>query len=135
MSSWYLLIEHPLQYISMSHQDWETVQWRKTKALTAAEAKRRALPTGVVQKRKDDGGLGKVARTEIGDIKKWGKKRGKALATARTQKALSQTNLAKKLNVKPAIIAACEAGKAPIDQKLLARMRKELGPFDKGETG
>ena len=113
------------------HQDWETIQWRKSIPKTAAEAKRRGVATEAIRRRPDGGAMRKVDTTEIGDIKLWGKKLGAALARARTAKGLSQSALAKQLNVKPAAIQACETGKAKKDPVLLNKLRRVLGPFDK----
>lgn len=113
------------------HQDWETIQWRKSKPKSAADAKRRGLATEAVRRRSDNGAMRKVDTTEIGDIRRWGKKLGGALARARAGRQWSQAELAARLNVKPATIQACETGKGKMDNALLNRMRRLLGPFDK----
>jgi ribosome-binding protein aMBF1 (putative translation factor) len=113
------------------HQDWDTVMWRKNAPKTGAEAKRMGLPTESVRRRPCGGAMRKVAETEIGDIKRWGKKLGAAVARARAAKQLSQVALARQLNVKPAVIVACESGKGKADAVLLHRMRRILGPLDK----
>lgn len=114
------------------HQDWETIQWRKSIPKNAQEARRRGLATEAVRRRTDAGvAARKIAETEIGDIKKWGKKRGSALARARAAKGLSQAALAVKLNVKTADVQGCENGKAKYDPMLANKMRRLLGAFDK----
>ena len=113
------------------HQDWETIQWRKSVPRNAAEAKRRGVATEAVRRRPDGNAMRKLDQTELGDIKVWGKKLGSALAKARTAKGLSQTALAQQLNVKPAAIQACESGKAKKDPALMCKMRRLLGAFDK----
>ena len=113
------------------HQDWETIQWRRSIPKNAAEAKKRGVATEAVRRRPDGGAMRKLDQTEIGDIKVWGKKLGGALARARTAKGLSQSALAQRLNVKPAAVQACESGKAKKDPALLCKMRRVLGPFDK----
>ncbi len=115
----------------LMHQDWETIQWRKSMPKSAAEARRRGVATEAVKRRPDGGAMRKVATTEIGDIKRWGKKLGSSLARARTAKGLSQSALAAQLHVKPAAIQACETGKAKVDPHLLNKMRRVLGAFDK----
>tara|TARA_Y100000389_G_C17055773_1_gene314959 strand:+ start:177 stop:533 length:357 start_codon:yes stop_codon:yes gene_type:complete len=116
-------------------QDWETVMWRRSMPKSAAEARKRGVATEAMKRRPDGAALRKVAATEIGDIKRWGKKLGGALSRARTAKGLSQSALAQQLNVKPAIIQACESGKGKADPALLVRMRRILGAFDKPIKG
>ena len=114
------------------HQDWETIQWRRSIPKNAREAQRRGLATEAVRRRTDAGAAArKIAETEIGDIKKWGKKRGSALARARAAKGLSQAALAVRLNIKAADVQACENGKAKYDPVLMNKMRRLLGTFDK----
>ena len=114
----------------MQHQDWDTIEWRKTGAIMAAEARRKG-ETETVRRRACGGAMRKVDQTEIGDIKRWGKKRGRQLAAARTKRKLSQAALAQAVNVKPAVIAECESGKMKFDAGLLNRLRRQLGQFDK----
>ena len=119
----------------MQHQDWDTVQWRKTLAVTAKEARERRLQTQGKKKVGCGGALRKLDVTEIGDIKKWGKKRGAALSAARTTKKMKQADLARAVNVRPADIANCERGTAKLDNGLLNKLRKVLGPFDLVQKG
>ena len=111
------------------------MEWRKTRAVVAKEAHMRRLSTEPVKKRACGGEARKVANTEIGDIKRWGKKRGQALAQARTKKGLSQAALARLVNVRQAEIAQCESGKAKTDNGLDNKLRKVLGPFDRPQKG
>ena len=119
----------------MQHQDWDTVEWRRTMAVTAKEAQRRRLETDAVRKRACGGEARKIASTEIGDIKRWGKKRGQALAQARTKKGLSQAALARSVNEKPGEIAKCESGKAKLNNALINKLRRVVGPFDMNQKG
>ena len=64
----------------------------------------------------------KLDNTEIGDIKKWGKKKGAALSAARVAKKMKQSDLARAVNVKPADIASCERGTAKMDNALPNRV-------------
>jgi len=114
----------------MQHQDWETIQWRKTLAVTAKEARDRRLNTEGIQRRSCGGEQRKIANTEIGDIKRWGKKKGSAMAAARAKKKMKQADLARAVNVRPADIASCESGRAKLDNALLNRLRRVLGRFD-----
>ena len=118
--------------ISHMHQDWETIQWRKSIPKSAAEARRRGIATQVVRRRGSAGAEArKVDGTEIGDIKTWGKKRGCALARARAAKGFTQASLAARLHVKVSDIQACENGKAKYEPSLMSKMRRILGGFDK----
>ena len=52
------------------------------------------------------------------------------MATARLKKKMKQADLARAVNIKPADIASCESGRAKLDNALLNKLRRVLGPFD-----
>ncbi|EDO18827.1 hypothetical protein Kpol_1028p103 [Vanderwaltozyma polyspora DSM 70294] len=65
--------------------------------------------------------------TDIVKLKKLDPAVGKAISKARTEKKLSQKDLATKINEKPTVINDYEAGRAAPNQQILGKMERALG--------
>lgn len=127
----------------MDHQDWSTVVFRRkdqktSGKVTVNEAQRRGLP--VETYRKPQGGKNtQNVSTPNQQFRHFDKEEGPSpvklvslatgqkIAQARTAKEWSRKDLAIKLNVKEAVIAEHENGKAVYNGQLLQRMAQLLG--------
>jgi len=117
-------------------QDWKPVVWKKHAPKTVKEAKARGFK---VETRKRIGGsqnlnskhLKKLSKIEQEDetfvIEKVSRDVRKAIQKGRTNKSLTQKDLAKRCNVKPQLVNDYEAGRTKPNPTILRKMQRILG--------
>lgn len=122
----------------MDNQDWTSVKWTKKPITNAKEAKSNGLPVKANQKMgainkgnfsgsQDGQKLAKVARTEIGTYNKVTKETANAIIKGRSQKKMSQKELAQAINEKPEVVASYESKRAMPNIQIINKMERVLG--------
>lgn len=124
--------------MSFTHQDWNTVVFRKhgtskpadTKSKDAIKAAQRTgVPIDTIAKdhRREEKDRARKLEEETAVLPKLSVAMRKLMTDARTKKNLTRDQLAQRLNVKPKLIADMESGVVVSDMSLLAKVKRELG--------
>jgi putative transcription factor len=118
----------------MNHQDWTPVIFKKKAPKTVKDAKKRGYVTKRVKKQvgnpntKRNVNSRKIEEeTETFKIAKISTTVRKAIQQGRSDKSLTQKELAQKINAKPTVINDYESGRAIPNNYILGKMEKVLG--------
>ena len=122
----------------MSHQDWDSVVFKKRIPKTVKEAKAKGHTTQQNTNKKNVNyentiSMRKLENEEV-EIKKIEHNVSKIIQKARMDAKLSQKDLAQKLNLKPTVIQTYESGKAIPNKMVLVKMGKMLNTHLTGKN-
>ncbi len=118
--------------MSLPHQDWQTVVFKKKKPRTVKEAKKRGYTVKTQKKKPNNKSNGdnqylKKLEEEKVVLKKISLETRKAIQQGRAVKKLTQLQLARAIHLPVSIVKNYELGKAIPNNHILNKMSRVLG--------